>query len=314
MKVLITGGAGYIGTELAKRLNNNPNISEIIVYDNLWKNNYNLFLHSQIKHGKVRFVQGEILDTRKLTQLINEVDVVYHLAARVAARLVNASHHLYEQINHWGTAEVVYATENSNVSKFIYLSSIAVFGDSDTLITDDTLPQPKTFYGTSKLRGEDHVKLLMDKLDAYIIRMGNVYGYGTSMRIDSVVNKFMFDTIFSGKIKIYGNGHQKRGFLHIKKAIDVLENILFSDTKPGTYNATTHNYSILEIADQLKEIFLEVETLFVDQHLDLRNIEVAPNKEMTALIKNANGNFKDELLEMKELFYNSSEIAPSQFV
>ncbi len=308
MKVLITGGAGYIGTQLAIELNKNPKISEIIIYDNLWKNNYNLFLHSQIKHGKIRFIEGELLDSRKLTEIIKNIDVVYHLAARVAARLVNASHHLYEQINNWGTAELVYAVEKSNVQKFVYLSSIAVYGDSDKIIDDNTIPMPRTYYGASKLRGEEHVKRLLNKIDAYILRSGNVYGYGVSMRMDTVINKFMFDATFSNKIKILGDGKQKRGFIHINKITKILENIISSNIKSGIYNAVEKNIDIIDLSTYLKEIFPDLEMLFVNQHLKLRNIEVKPNNKILKISDLPEKNIKDELDIMRKQFFSSSNI------
>ena len=75
--------------------------------------------------------------------------------------LSNTDPHFYEQVNHWGTAEVVYAEEESNVEKFIYLSSTSVYGTEATLANESTLPSPQTFYGISKLRGEEHVNRLM---------------------------------------------------------------------------------------------------------------------------------------------------------
>lgn len=306
MKVLITGGAGYIGTSLAIELNKNPQISEIIIYDNLWKNNYNLFLISRIKHGKVKFIEGELLDSRKLNEIIKGVDIVYHLAARVAARLVNASHHLYEQINNWGTAELVYAVEQSDVKKLVYLSSIAVYGDSDEIIDDNTIPMPRTYYGASKLRGEEHVKRLGDKLDTYIIRSGNVYGYGESMRMDTVINKFMFDAAFTGKIKIFGDGKQKRGFIHINNITKILENIIFTKFNPGVYNAVQRNIDIIDLSMHLKEIFPEMEMLFVNQHLKLRNIEVKKNNDILKLANLKEMDIIDELEIMKKHFFNSS--------
>jgi len=306
MKVLITGGAGYIGTQLAIELNKNPKISEIIIYDNLWKNNYNLFLHSQIKHGKIRFIEGELLDSRKLQEIVKNVDIVYHLAARVAARLVNASHHLYEQINNWGTAELIYAVEKSNVQKFVYLSSIAVYGDSDQIIDDQTIPMPRTYYGASKLRGEEHVKRLLNKIDAYILRAGNVYGYGVSMRMDTVINKFMFDATFSGKIKILGDGKQKRGFIHIDKIAKILENIISSEIPSGIYNAVEKNLDIIDLSTYLKEIFPDLEMLFVNQHLKLRNIEIKPNKQILKTSGLSEIDIKKELETMRNKFFNSS--------
>lgn len=101
MKILVTGGAGYIGTELIRQLALLPEVEQIILYDNLSRNNYNIFLHSGIKRGKVKFIKGELLDSRLLKQVVKDVDIVYHLAARVSTPMTNESSHLFEQVNHW---------------------------------------------------------------------------------------------------------------------------------------------------------------------------------------------------------------------
>ena len=308
MKVLITGGAGYIGTELVMKLNECTDVSEIVVYDNLWKNNYNLFLHSKIKKGKVTFVKGELLDSRKLETVLQGVDVVYHLAARVAARLVNASHHLYEQINNWGTAELVYAVEKSNVKKFIYASSIAVYGDINEKIDENTIPNPKTYYGSSKLRGEEHVQRLMSKIDTYTLRIGNVYGYGTSMRFDTVLNKFMFDAEFKGRIKILGEGNQKRAFINIERLTDLLANLKTSGLKSGTFNAVEYNMSVNDLVENIKNMLPDTEMLFVSQHLKLRNIDVKPDERIIDLSGISDKVFNSQLLEFKEALENSSKL------
>lgn len=306
MKVLITGGAGYIGTELVRKLNNDSNISEIIVYDNLWKNNYNLFLHSAVKRDKVTFIKGELLDSRKLTQILEGVDIVYHLAARVAARLVNASHHLYEQINNWGTAELVYAVEKSNVKKFIYASSVAVYGDNAEEITEKTIPNPKTYYGASKYRGEEHVQRLMSKIDTYILRIGNVYGYGISMRFDTVLNKFMFDAEFKGRIKILGNGSQNRPFINIDKLTDVLGGLKLTGLKSGVYNVVEYNMNVNDLVEIIKNMMPETEMLFVNQHLKLRNIKVKPDSRIIDILGVSDEALNKQLQDFKTCLEKSS--------
>ena len=300
MKVLITGGAGYIGTELVKALNKVSGISEIIVYDNLWKDNYNLFTHSNIKNGKVKFIRAEILDSRQLKKTLKDVDIVYHLAAHVDSKLINANHHLYEQINNWGTAELTYAIEESSVKKVINASSIAVYGNASQTIDSVENPNPKTYYGTSKLRGEEHMIRLQEKINVYNLRIGNVYGYGTSMRMDTFINQFVFGAAFENRIKILGEGEQKRGLIQINNLIDILVGIIDTDLKPDTYNVVENSYSILEIADVLKSIIPEMEMLFVNQHLQLRNIDIAPNKEINRLIKTKRTSIKKEF----EIFLN----------
>ena len=163
MKVLITGGAGYLGTELVKKLVKIPKIKEIIVYDNLSKSGYNFFLCTCIGGDNIRFAQGDILDTRKLKKELQGVDVVFNLAAKISSPFADADPHLYEQINHWGTAELTYAIEESDVKKFIHISSLSVYGASQKgkLISESTKLNPRTNYGISKMRGEGCVERLM---------------------------------------------------------------------------------------------------------------------------------------------------------
>jgi UDP-glucose 4-epimerase len=83
MNILITGGAGYVGTELAHVLDAHDAIDQILIYDNLSRGNYNLFMEGNFTSGKISFIQGDILDQRSLSKALRGVDLVYHLAAKV---------------------------------------------------------------------------------------------------------------------------------------------------------------------------------------------------------------------------------------
>ena len=223
MRVLITGGAGYIGTVLTKNLVNYSEIDKIFIYDNLSRKNSNLFLGDRLPNAeKVELINGDILDLRKLKRVLRNVDVVFHLAARVSTPFANVDADFHEQVNHWGTAELVSAVEESAVKKFIFTSSTSVYGASDGYIDENQTPDPKTFYGISKLRGEEHVRRLQKKMNALILRCANVYGYSRSMRFDAVINRFMFDANFSKRIQIHGNGKQHRAFVHVNVLIKAL--------------------------------------------------------------------------------------------
>lgn len=307
MNVLITGGAGYVGNELVYRLSKDNAINKIIIYDNLSRKNYNLFLDNAFPAGKIKFVHGELLDTRKIRNILQDIDIVYHLAAKVTTPLANEDSHLFEQINHWGTAELVYAIEESKVQKIIYLSSTSVYGPSETLVDINTTPDPKTFYGTSKLRGEEHIRRISSKIPAYIFRCGNIFGYSPSMRFDAVINRFMFEANFNNRISIHGNGEQHRAFIHIDKVTDVLTNILHSDFPAGIYNLVDGNLSINDIAEALKKIYPTMETLFINQHLNLREVIVELDERVNPLIKTMDKPLYERLLEFKDKFSFSAE-------
>ncbi|MFW5872554.1 MAG: NAD-dependent epimerase/dehydratase family protein [bacterium] len=306
MKILITGGAGYVGTQLTKVLSASPETTAVILFDNLSRANYNLFLGRRFENPeKITFVSGDLLDSRKLRQVLQqyEIDVVYHLAARVTTPFANTEAHFHEQINHWGTSELVMAVEESNVKRFIYTSSTSVYGASVDLIDEDAKPDPKTFYGTSKLRGEQHVKRLMDKMDTYILRCGNVYGYNKSMRFDAVINRFMFDANFNNRISIHGDGKQSRAFIHIDLLAEILSKSLSQKIPSGIYNVVDKNLQILDIVDVVKEIFPELEFIFINQHLKLRDLKVNPESRLRLFIDYTNEKtFKEEMVEFKQRF------------
>lgn len=305
MKILVTGGAGYIGTELASWLVSNEAVKEVIIYDNLSRMNYNLFLGLKLKkHPKLSFVKGELLDSRSLRKVLKDVDVVFHLAAKVTTPFAASDSHAYEQVNHWGTAELVYAVEESpSVRKFIYVSSLGIYGSTDEAVDESAIPNPSTLYAISKFRGEEHVRRLMDKRDTYIFRCGNVYGYSKSMRFDSVINKFAFEANFNKIVTVQGNGKQSRSFIHIDRTARALNNLVSSDLPGGTYNLVERSIRVFDIVDYLKQLIPELEFIFINQHLKLHELNVKPNTLVNEMLGIGNPkSLKEELQEFLSRF------------
>jgi len=298
MRVLLTGGAGYIGTSLSQMLLDTGKVDELIVYDNLSRHNYNLFIGANKLDQRVKFIQGDILDSRNLRKAVSQVDAVIHLAAKVTTPFADQDAHLFEQVNHWGTAEVTYAVEESQVEKLIYLSSVSVYGSGESARDLNSVLKPKTFYGISKMRGEEHVNRLSNKLNTHIIRCGNVYGFNRSMRFDAVINKFLFEANFHSKINIHGDGQQHRPFVHIQTVCDHLVDVLFSDESSSTSNLVEHNYSINNITEVLKDLYPELEMIFINNNIKLRELKVdngnqAHTEADLALLKKRLNEFKD---------------------
>ena len=278
MNVLVTGGAGYIGTELINLLTSNSAVDKVIIYDNLSRQNYNLFLGLKLHyHKKIHFVKGELLDSRSLRKVLKGVDVVYHIGAKVTTPFDSSDSHAFEQVNHWGTAELVYAIEESNVRRFIYTSSTGVYGSSDVEVDEESPVAPQTFYAISKLRGEEHVRRLMGKIDTYILRCGNVYGYSKSMRFDSVINKFVFEANFNKMVTVQGDGKQSRTFIHIDQLSRALNTLLTANVSGGMYNLVDKTIRVFDIVDELKQLIPQLEFIFINQHLKLHQLNVKRN-------------------------------------
>lgn len=305
MNILITGGAGYIGTKLVYALEKESAVNSIVIYDNFSRDNYNLFLgRSKLNSKKVRLVKGSVLDSRKLKIEIDKADVVYHLAAKVTTPFADHNPHDFDQTNNWGTAELTYLIENSKVSKFIHASSVSVYGASEKNADLLTSPNPKTFYGISKLNAENHVARLKNHpIETYTLRLGNVYGYSKSMRFDSVINKFMFEANFRNHIRIYGDGNQMRSFIHIDRLSKYLKDFALSNTlKPDVYNIVESSYSVNDIVAMLKELYPDLELTYLTQNIKMRSLKVKPDSRISELNTFKVTNLKNDLINFKTYF------------
>lgn len=304
MNVLITGGAGYIGTELCYQLAENPSIDRIVIYDNLSRGNYNLFIgQSKLPAHKITLIQGDILDSRTLRKALKDIDVVFHLAAFVTTPFSEQNGHTFEQVNHWGTAELVYAVEDSpSVKRLIYLSSSSVYGASNDELDVDSTVNPRSFYGISKMRGEDHIYRLFNKMNTYIARCSNVYGYSKSMRFEAVINKFMFAANYNQRITIQGSGNQHRSFIHIDKVVNVLCSLIDTTMKSNKFDLVDRVMSINQIADDVQEIYPDSERIYINQHMKLRELKIKKNNLIAEIMGNTHKSFLEELLEFKTQF------------
>jgi UDP-glucose 4-epimerase len=303
VKILVTGGAGYIGTALIDALSHLPrDITEIIVYDNLSRKNHNFFLGSSLGSAvKIRFIQGDILDTRRLEQAMAGVSVVVHLAARVTTPFSSADPHLFEQVNHWGSAELSYILERvEGVRQLIYLSSTSVYGSAGGAASHTTTPMPQSWYGTSKLRGEKMLERLSDRMAVHIIRCGNVYGYSRSMRFDAVINRFVFEAHFTGRISIHGDGDQGRAFIHVDHAADALSALIGDDLPSGVYNLIDRNATISEVAAELVDLIDGLEMIYIEQDMPRHNLMVRPDPRILARGWFSQRPLRDELVAFRE--------------
>lgn len=286
MKVLVTGGAGYLGCSLVELLSADPNVDEIVVYDNLSRQNFSFFLGQKQAQSKIKFLKADILDSRTLKKALENTEVVFHLAAKATTPFADSQAELYEQVNHWGTAETVYAVEQSNVERFVFVSSASVYGSSMDEVDEQTTPNPKTIYGKSKYKAEKQVQRLANsKIKTFILRCGNVFGFNRSMRFDGVINRFMFDSVHSRLITINGDGEQYRSFISIERAASIAASLINSEINTGCYNLVDRSFTINEIADQMQAVFPELERVYINQDLQLNHLRVKNNASISGLTK-----------------------------
>lgn len=302
MKVLITGGSGYIGYALVRQLMFSPEISEIIIYDNLSRRNYAFFDHQKFNEKPLRFIQGDILDGRKLNQTLKGVSVIYHLAAKVTTPFADTDAHSFDQINHWGTAQVAYAAEQQGVQQLIYVSSASVYGDTDEPLSEASIPNPRSYYGIAKLAGEGQLLRLQNKMKIHVIRSGNVYGYNPAYRIDAVINRFIFEAHFQGRVSIQGSGDQQRSFIHVDKLATGLRQLLQMDLESGIYNLAEHNFSINDILLSVKVLYPDLETIMINPNMPRHNIALEIPSKLWSRLRMPEISLLDEFQAFQAVF------------
>lgn len=296
MKVVVTGGAGYIGAALVEKLSFLPEVKQIDVYDNLSSGNLDFFFNTQLKKEKINFIEGDILETRKLVKLVKGADVVVHLASLDSSASYSASVHHLEQVNHWGTAELSYAVENANVPKFIFLSTAEVYGFSDEIKTEDSITNAVTPYAESKLRAEAHAVRLASKIESIVLRSGIVSGFGAVKNYKGVANKLFLDAITKKRVSLLGDGKQVRPFLGLDHLVYVLENAVIGRLTSGIYNVSQINCQVLDVLEELKKVLPDTEFIFANHHLALPSLKIA--SKHGGIVLNENFQFEQEFANM----------------
>ncbi|MCV0392937.1 MAG: NAD-dependent epimerase/dehydratase family protein [Nitrosopumilus sp.] len=252
MKILVTGGAGFIGRYLVESLKKNHTV---LVYDNLSNS-------KKIPDEKnVKFCKGDILDYDNLCKFSKDVDIMIHLAAltNVTESVIDPENTIDVNVN--GTANVIKACNENKIKKIIFASSAAVYGDNSEIISENTKTDPLSAYGNSKIEAEKIIvkRCNENKISYIILRIFNVYGKGQNEKYAGVITKFAKNILQKKPVVIHGNGKQTRDFVSIHDVIDAFLCAIESKSN-GVYNiASGKSLSINELANMMFDVFGKVE-------------------------------------------------------
>jgi len=257
-KILVTGGAGFIGSHIVDKLVAEG--FEVTVVDNLDTGRLENIAHHQGKEG-FHFIKGDIRDFNLVKETIKDMDAVFHEAALASVTLSVENPILTNDINVTGTLNLLKASSDLGVKRFIYASSAAIYGETPSpQKREDMTPNPTSPYGASKLAAENYVKLFhkVYGLEAVSLRYFNVYGPRQRFDIQCAYGGAI--TIFINRLLrnmppiIYGDGEQTRDFVYIQNVIEANMLALKSKNAAGeVFNiGTGTNVSVNQLAVLLK--------------------------------------------------------------
>jgi UDP-glucose 4-epimerase len=217
---LVTGGAGFMGSHIAEHLLTMGH--DVVVLDDLsggFRENV---------PAAATFVEGSVLDHNLVNRLHDRhsFDYVYHLAAYAAEGLSHFIKRFNYNNNLIGSINLINAAVNHNVKRFVFTSSIAVYGASQSPMSEEMVPVPEDSYGIAKLAVEQELRVSheMFGLDYVIFRPHNVYGERQNIgdRYRNVVGIFMNQLLKGEPMTIFGDGTQQRAFTHIDDIVPIL--------------------------------------------------------------------------------------------
>jgi UDP-glucose 4-epimerase len=230
--VLVTGGAGFIGSHLVEKLlNEGAFVTVFDRFDDFYPGKKENLRNALNRENQFKLVTGDIQDYPALSSVVKKNALVFHLAAQAGVRYCNEFPIKANSVNVTGTLNVLIASRESGVRKLVYASSSSIYGDPVYLPLDENHPtNPNSPYGVSKLAAEQYVRVFgrVYGMDAVSLRYFSVYG--PRGRPDQVVHAFAQNIVEGKQPLIFGDGNQTRDFTYVS---DVIDATIFAMKKDG---------------------------------------------------------------------------------
>jgi len=220
-RVLVSGGAGFIGSHLVDRLLVDG--FEVVVLDNLYGGRVENVKQHIGKRG-FRFVRGDVRDSIVVKELVRGVGAVFHLAALVSVPESFEDPVLTNDVNVGGTLNLLRVCVGSDVKRFVYASSCAVYGEAGSLpLREDSPLRPASPYAVSKLAAENYVRVFCEVfgLETVCLRFFNVYGSRqVYSEYSGVMTQFINCLTKDRPLVVFGDGEQTRDFVHVQDVVE----------------------------------------------------------------------------------------------
>ena len=299
-KVLVTGGAGYIGSHMVLALLD-AGYSPLIL-DNFSTGHYKNIAHI-VDNTNFTFIDGDIRDFNVCQEVTKYVDVVLHQAALGSVPRSIKDPRTTNDVNVSGFLNIMEASRQNGVERFIYASSSSVYGiKEEESVTEDLKAEPITDYSKFKLECENILLNHEGNFHKTIIRPATVCGYSERQRLDVIVNILTNHAYFNKKIIIHG-GEQLRPNIHIddmsESYIHVINNSKISDNE--IFNVGDENHSVSKLAEMVKEACPYAE-LIKEKVIDQRSYKISSEKIYNKIGFKTRKTIKDAIDDLVKAF------------
>ena len=301
-KILVTGGAGYVGAILVPKLLEQGYFVRVL--DTFWFDGGAMKVY--LNRTNCELIEGDIRDKSLVERALKDMDIVIHLAAISNDPCSDLSPKLTQRVNYDAIDHLVDIAKTSGVTRFIAASSSSVYGvKEDPLVVETTPLEPITLY--AKLKAESENIILAVEDDNFVpvcIRSATVCGYSPRMRLDLTVNILTSHAVNNRVITVFG-GQQKRPNIHIEDITDVYTMLVECPAEKisgEVFNVGAKNYKVVEIAEIVKGVVGDDVQIVVTDTVDERSYYISSEKIKAVLGYETKRTVEDAVRDVKEAF------------
>jgi nucleoside-diphosphate-sugar epimerase len=255
MRILITGGAGYLGSKLTETLLSQEH--NVIVYDNLFFGSVGIIPF--LDNPKYKLIKNTINNLELIEAVVKDVDYVIHLAAIVGEPSCKQYESSVYGVNSGATSWISKCAYNYDIP-LLFLSTCSNYGKTDEVVTEDSLLEPLGLYADSKIQAEE---IVLDNKQL-VLRMSTLFGVSYRVRYDITINEFVYQYYRDKLLKVYGEDTW-RPYLHVQDACNMIIKCMEKDLR-GVYNVGFNNlnYQKKEIVNTIVEYLGDGKIEYVD--------------------------------------------------
>ena len=278
-KVLLIGGAGYIGTVVTRHLIEKN--FDIICLDNLIYNNSYSLSEFQ-KNNKFNFILGDLRNEPLMTKLLSKCDAVIILAGLVGDSITKKYPEISEKINNEGTKKLINCCKNKKIEKLIFVSTCSNYGlsDTDLPLSEEAELKPISLYAKQKVEVEKYILSQRNNLDCSptILRFSTAFGLSPRMRFDLTINQFTKSIFDEEELEVF-DSNTWRPYCHVKDFAIALEKVLeankkTTDSQIFNVGGGENNFTKKQIVEQIFKFISGNKVTFTDKKKDPRNYKV----------------------------------------